>query len=926
VTGHSDSLRYEIRSARHLGELAAAPLPLELSVTEPRRSQHRDLYLDTPDDVLRRRNIVCRLRLRSDDTRTLSLSIGGDEGNPASRFASAVKAAEIGAALAEPTTAGRRLSALVDARLLVVTLELEVERLTRTADPDWLGRPRLELHYDCVVARRNGSSSSLFTLCFHQVRGEDDKIAALARAMEETHHLRRSREGARDRAELLLRWKGSSSDTHGSPRADGMAHLRRRSIDHGEFLNPELSLLAFQSRVLAIAESADTPLGERLRFLGIVSSNIDEFFMIRMAGLRRAAREQYEEQCDDGLTRGEQLRLIGEFVADLTKRQSQCAVMCLQELEPHGIRIRRWTDLDATQRIALRAECREQIHPSLTPMAMTLSPGHPLPHLPHLTLALAVVKRDPNTRRLHLAELELPSDSPRFLPVPGRDGDFVTIEEIVRANIDLVYPGGEVEGVYVFRVTRGGELSLDEESGEDLIDAVDNATRRRAYNPAVRVEVEREMPEFVRDLLLSNLRREDALDSMGLDAGDIHEMSGLLDLRCLSALELPRVQGLFYPKFSANEPAETRGSILDTIRERDLLFHHPFDSFDSTVLKFLREAADDPDVTTVKITLYRIGNSSGLAEALIDAARSGKKVVAFVELRARFDEGHNVGWARKLEKAGGHVVSGLVGFKNHAKAALVIRRENGRLKSYTHVGTGNYNSRSAREYTDLSILSAREPITADVADLFNALTGGSIPPSGLSRGSLVAPHQMKDALVALIEREAAHARAGRQARITLKMNGLSDAAVVRALTQASTDGVQVDIVCRGICTLRPGVPGVSEKIRVVSVVGRFLEHSRIYRFQNDAAPEYFIGSADLRPRNLSRRVELLVPVTEPEHHHRLQRILDLYVSDGTAWELQPNGDYIQRNGETDVAQECLAAVGGSPTTSSRPLAPASVAR
>ncbi len=626
--------------------------------------------------------------------------------------------------------------------------------------------------------------------------------------------------------------------------------------------------------------------------------------MIRMAGLRRAAREQYEEQNDDGLTRGEQLRLIRETVADITRRQSACAVECLNQLEQFGVQILSWKDLDESQRIALRAECREQIHPSLTPMAMTLSPGHPLPHLPHLTLALAVVQRDQDTRRLHLAELELPSDSPRFMPVPGRQGAFVTLEETVRSNIDLVYPGGHIEGVYAFRVTRGGELALDEEAADDLIDAVDNATRKREFNPAVRIEVDHEMPEFVRDLLLTNLRREESTESMGIESSDIHEMQGLLDLAALHALELPDAPGLNFPKYSSHEP-EFTGSILDTISERDLLFHHPFESFDATVVKLLRDSADDPDVTTVKITLYRIGNSSKIAEALIDAAKNGKKVVAFIELKARFDEGRNVGWARKLEKAGGHVVSGLVGFKNHAKVCLVIRRENGRLRSYAHVGTGNYNSRTAREYTDLSFFSARESITGDVADLFNALTGGSLPPTGLSRGALVAPHQMKDSLIAKIEREAAHAREGKPARITAKMNGLSDSAVVRSLARASTDGVAIDIVCRGICTLRPRVPGVSDNIRVISVVGRFLEHSRIYRFENAGSPEYFIGSADLRPRNLSRRVELLAPVSDPEHHRILEKILSLYVEDPSGWELEPDGSYAQRDSSGSSAQSVL---------------------
>jgi polyphosphate kinase len=761
----------------------------------------------------------------------------------------------------------------------------------------------MEIHYDGIVARKNLAHASFFQLCIHNLRGNEESLAELARSMEMAHHLRTTTEGSRDRAELHLRWKGASGNGSVAPHPE-QGFMRRRGTDRGEFLNPEISLLAFQSRVLAIAEDKSTPLGERLKFLGIVSSNLDEFFMIRMAGLRRAAREQSEEQNDDGLTRGEQLRLIRETVADITARQSVCAVECIENLDEFGIHILSWDKLTESQRIALRAECREQIHPSLTPMAMTLSPGHPLPHLPHLTLALAVVHRNPDTRRLHLAELELPSDSPRFLQVPGRDGAYVTLEEIVKSNIDLVYPDGNIEGVYTFRVTRGGELALDEESVDDLIDAVDNATRKRELNPAVRVEVEKDMPEFVRDLLLTNLRREEAADLMALEGNDIHEVDGLLDLTALHSLELPAVGELSFPKFSPRDP-QFGGSILNTISSRDLLFHHPFDSFDATVVRFLRDAADDPDVTALKITLYRIGNSSKIAEALIDAAKNGKKVVAFIELKARFDEGRNVGWARKLEKAGGHVVSGLVGFKNHAKVCLVIRRENGKLRSYAHVGTGNYNSRTAREYTDLSYFSARESITGDVADLFNALTGGSLPPTGLSRGALVAPHQMKDSLIARIEREAAHARAGKPAKITAKMNGLSDSSVVRALVQASNDGVKIDIVCRGICTLRPQVPGVSENIRVTSVVGRFLEHSRIYRFENSGEPEYFIGSADLRPRNLSRRVELLAPVSDTEHHETLEKTLALYVEDPTGWELRADGSYVQRKIEGLSAQFSL---------------------
>jgi polyphosphate kinase len=333
--------------------------------------------------------------------------------------------------------------------------------------------------------------------------------------------------------------------------------------------------------------------------------------------------------------------------------------------------------------------------------------------------------------------------------------------------------------------------------------------------------------------------------------------------------------------------------------------HHPFDAFDSTVVRFLRDAAADPDVTTIKITLYRVGHPSPVVDALIAAAHAGKRVVAIVELKARFDEEHNVVWARALERAGGHVIYGLVGFKVHAKLSLVVRREGERLRRYVHVGTGNYSARSGRQYTDLSLFSARDTLTTDVADLFNELTGSSRPPQGLSHGALVAPHQLLPAILERIARETRHARAGRDASITIKVNGLSDSEIVRALYEAAQAGVRVQLVVRGICTLRPGLPGLSDGIGVVSVVGRFLEHSRIYRFGNGGEPEYFIGSSDLRPRNLRRRVELLVPVLDPTHRAELDRVLDLYLNDGTGWELGPDGDYTQRDGRTPGAQAAL---------------------
>jgi polyphosphate kinase len=898
------SIRYEIRSEQHLDQLVSAALPGGAFATPARASQHRDLYLDTADDALRRRDIVCRLRLRADDTRVLSVRIGEDEDGSDVRFDSPVTSADVSGALAEHTAAGRRLSALIDPSLLVVRLDLQVERRTRTADLDWLRRPRVEIHYDRFIVHKKDASASFHQLCVHRRRGSGESAETIARGLEQEHHLRPATGGPREYAELLLRWKpaveqpptdeGRRSGRHAvHPRAD-----RRKPA---EFLNPELSLLAFQSRVLALAEDRNTPLKERIKFLSIVSANLDEFFMVRMGGLRRAAREQSEEQCEDGLTRGEQVRLITERVSELTQRQSRCAAECLSELEAFGVRVLGWSDLNDEQRSRLRAECREEIHPALTPMAMTLSPGHPLPHLPHLTLALAVVQRDADTGKLHLAELDLPADAPRFMDIPGAARCVIPLEEVVRENIDLVYPEGRVEGAYVFRVTRGGDLDLDEEGADDLIQAVADAAERRHSNPAARVEVEQDMPVFVRDRVLNNLLRE-APDDPPLGPGDVTEIDGLLDLRALSRLPLPNDPSLSYEPFQARNPISESDSILELSRDGDLLYHHPFDSFASTAVKFLREASTDPDVTTIKITLYRVGDSSTIVDTLMDAVRRGKRVVAFIELKARFDEQHNVAWARKLESAGGHVISGLVGLKNHAKVALVIRREEGKLNSYVHVGTGNYNTRSGLEYTDLSLFSSRDDLTADAADLFNSLTGGSEPPQGLSRGALVAPHQLKDELLRFIEREASHARAGKAARIAAKLNGLSDAEIVRALVNAATDGVQIDLVVRGICTLRPGELGKG-RIRVVSVVGRFLEHSRIYRFENSGAPEHFIGSADLRPRNLRRRIELLVPVVDASQKEELDRILEKYLDDSTAWELGSDGEYKQRSGEGMGAQE-----------------------
>ena len=685
-------------------------------------------------------------------------------------------------------------------------------------------------------------------------------------------------------------------------------------IESDTLLSPELSLLAFQQRVLALAEDPATPLRERLRFLGIVSSNIDEFYMVRMPGLRAAARAGRRSiVADDGLSAAERYRKVQGAIATLLEAQSRCATECLAEVAAAGARILEWIDLTDDERETLTDRCREEIHPGLTPLAMTLSPGHPLPHLPHLALSLAVVFRRESGGTPHLAEIELPNDMSRLIRIPGREHDVIALEELIRANVDMLHPHVQVEGAHLFRVTRCGELSLDEHGATDLLQAVATATERRPFNPAVRVELERAMPDFVREMVLESLRH-DALTAPGAADPEVQSIDGLLDLRCLAELPLPARPELEYAPLHSRSPVPAELSMFDAIRAGDLLVHHPFDAFDDTVVRFVREAASDPQVTTIKMTLYRVGSTSPIVQAVVDAANAGKRVAVFVELKARFDEEHNVGWARALERAGGSVVYGLVGIKTHAKVALVVRREGERLRRYVHVGTGNYNTRSGRQYTDLSLFSAREDLGADIADLFNELTGSSRPPQGLSRGALVAPHQLLPAMLGLIARETENARAGHAASITIKVNALSDRAVVNALYDAAAAGVSVDLVVRGICTLRPGAHASGGCIRVTSVVGRFLEHSRIYRFGNNGKPVHFIGSADLRPRNLRRRVELLVPIAGAHEAAKLDGILALYLEDATRWELHDDGTYIRRRGSAPGAQQLFAESARADTT------------
>src|SRR5262245_2991064 len=775
------SFRCELLSADQLAMLATGPLPSGLSASDARRSLHRDLYLDTPDDSLGRRGIVCRLRRRADGGGMLTLRIAGSPVN----VEVATHGADVADALAARNEVTRRLRGIIDPSVLGVRVDLEVDRLTRSALTDWLGRVRLAIHLDRVNVRRNvsGTVASFFQMCAHRLRGAEAELTELERALEQLHGIRASGLGARERAELALKWarldNGAAASRLSYSDRIHRATARTPAASPPPFFNAELSLLSFQNRVLTLAEDPTTPVAERLRFLAIVSANVDEFFMVRMAGLAAAAGEPGEEQADDGLTPAEQIAAIRDAVHEIGMRQAACLRDCLTVLASRGIYVRKWNELSTDQQESLTTRFRDEIQPLLTPFAMTLSPGHPLPRLAHLSLAIAAIVRNRSGGPPRFAEIELPRSVPRFFEVSDETGDrlLVTLEEIVQANLSALYPEATLEQAFVFRVTRSAELELDEAGADDLLDEVARATAARGYGMAVRLEVERSMPGILRALLLEDLRREQP----GVETPfvtDVEEIDGLLDLAALAELELPKEKTISYPRFTADKPFADAPSVFSIVAAGDVLVHHPFQSFSASVARFVREASEDPAVLGIKITLYRLGNPSPIADALLEAARGGKAVTVFVELKARFDEAVNVGWARALEAAGGHVVRGLVGFKNHAKVALVVRREGESLKRYAHVGTGNYNARSGEQYTDLSLFTTDEAITADVADLFNDLTGTSEPPRRVLRALLVAPQHLLPGLVEQIDREAAHARAGRLARITIKVNGLSDPDVV----------------------------------------------------------------------------------------------------------------------------------------------------
>ena len=681
----------------------------------------------------------------------------------------------------------------------------------------------------------------------------------------------------------------------------------------GPMLDGEESLVAFSGRVLALAEDPTVPLLERLRYVAIVSSNMDEFFSVRVGALKFDGPEVTDEgDATHGAT--DRLRRVRQLARGLVARQHEAATILLRELASHGARLVGPAEWSAADREHLRGYFRSTVLPYVTPRAITSTPGHSLPIVADRSLCFAVGLRTPGSSGpLQLAELTVPPALPRFVPLPGGRA-WAPLEDVVRQALPLAYPGRMVEDAHLFRLTRYADLGVEEALAGNLVQAVEERTSARRHQPVVRIEIERTMPLHVRELLIRELQLEPGARPGGLGEADIVEVPGLLDLDGLRQLADLPLAGLSHPAFAPRQPLAAIPSLWDAIREGDLLVHHPYDDFGSTVVRFFDEAAEDPDVVAIKVALYRAGERSPIVDALRRAAQGGKSVSVFVELKARFDEQRNVRWTRQLEAAGVHVVHGLPGYKNHSKVALVVRDEAGAPRRYAHVGTGNYNAGTARLYTDLGLFTARGPICDDLTDLFNTLTGSSVPADVTYRECLVAPHTLLPGLLERIAREARHAREGRGGRIRMKVNGVSDRDVVRALYAAAQAGVDVDLVVRGICTLWPGLPGLSERIRVVSLLGRFLEHARIFAFGNGGEPEYFIGSADLRPRNLRRRVELLVPITHPEQRARLDGILDAELGDPTAWTLGADGSYARGAGAMAAgaasAQALLASAPG----------------
>ncbi|WP_454085096.1 RNA degradosome polyphosphate kinase [Georgenia sp. Marseille-Q6866] len=675
-------------------------------------------------------------------------------------------------------------------------------------------------------------------------------------------------------------------------------------LPEGRFADRELSWLAFNQRVLEQAQDTTQPLLERAWFLSIFASNLDEFFMVRVAGLKRRIATGLAVTAASGLSPRQVLEAISVRAHELMEEHARTFAEDIQPaLAAEGIEILHWGDLAESEQLRLRKYFRKQIFPVLTPLAV--DPAHPFPYISGLSLNLAVVVRNPSSGKEHFARVKVPPLLPRFIAVdaagrPHRpeetpssreDGrtSFVPLEEIIGEHLDYLFPGMEIVEHHTFRVTRNEDLEVEEDDAENLLQALEKELMRRRFGPAVRLELAQGISAHVRDLLIREL---------GVVEHEVYELPSLLDLTGLDVVhELDRPE-LKYPKFvpvTAQALAEVESAqptnIFEAIRRRDVLLHHPYDSFSTSVQEFLAQAAADPKVLAIKQTLYRTSGDSPIVDALIDAAEAGKQVLAIVEIKARFDEQANISWARKLEEAGVHVVYGIVGLKTHCKLSLVVRNEKDGLRRYCHIGTGNYNPKTARGYEDLGLLTCDPDVGQDLTRLFNQLSGYA--PRSRFRRLLVAPRSVRPGLVERIEREIAGHRAGRQAWIKIKVNSIVDETIIDALYRASQAGVQVDVVVRGICALRAGIPGLSENIRVRSILGRFLEHARVFAFAGDEElPDVWIGSADLMHRNLDRRVEVLVRIVDKGQVEFLTDLLDRCVAPTTSsWHLLPDGTW-----------------------------------
>ncbi|MFB6959630.1 RNA degradosome polyphosphate kinase [Streptomyces sp. NPDC056309] len=665
-------------------------------------------------------------------------------------------------------------------------------------------------------------------------------------------------------------------------------------LPQGRFLDRERSWLAFNERVLELAEDPNTPLLERANFLAIFASNLDEFFMVRVAGLKRRIATGVATQSASGLQPREVLEMIWARSRELMARHAACYHEDVAPaLAEEGIHLVRWSELTEKEQARLFTLFRHRIFPVLTPLAV--DPAHPFPYISGLSLNLAVVVRNPVTGHRHFARVKVPPLLSRFLESsPGR---YVPLEDVIAAHLEELFPGMEILEHHAFRLTRNEDLEVEEDDAENLLQALEKELMRRRFGPPVRLEVEESIDREVLDLLVRELKISEA---------EVYPLPGPLDLTGLFRIHGLDRPELKYPKFVAGinrELAEVESAsapdIFAALRSRDVLLHHPYDSFSTSVQAFLEQAAADPDVLAIKQTLYRTSGDSPIVDALIDAAESGKQVLVLVEIKARFDEQANIKWARKLEEAGCHVVYGLVGLKTHCKLSLVVRQEgDDTLRRYSHVGTGNYHPKTARLYEDLGLLTADPQVGADLSDLFNRLSGYSRRET--YRRLLVAPKSLRDGLISRINKEIQHHRAGRPAAIRIKVNSMVDEAVVDALYRASQAGVPVEVWVRGICALRPGVPGLSENIRVRSILGRFLEHSRVFVFGNGGEPEVWIGSADMMHRNLDRRIEALVRVTDPAHRAALNRLLETGMSDTTSsWHLGADGEWTRHATDSD---------------------------